>query len=226
MRCATLAPCATESRPASSPTAKLDGDDVRVVTFANGMVARETLVSSDDQQRRLVYAIMDQQFKNYSASVQVFRKPSGSRLVWLIDLLPNDLADHVKQMTEHAMVTMKKTLEFFFMNGFLGQALGAGGPARDRADKMALYGQFVGSWDLDVVEYRDDGTTRRRPGEWHFGWALEGRAVQDVWIVPPCGQRDGDTVAQSNRYGTTLRVYDPGIDAWHVAGASRSDKST
>jgi hypothetical protein len=102
------------------------------------------------------------------------------------------------------------------MNGFL-DALSAAGPAPDRADKMALYGQFVGSWHLDVIEYRDDGTTRRRPGEWHFGWALEGRAVQDVWIVPPRGQRDGDAVAQSNRYGTTLRVYDPATDAWHIA---------
>ena len=65
------------------------------------------------------------------------------------------------------------------MNAFL-DALQAAGPAADRAGKMALYGQFVGSWDLDVTEYRDDGTTRQRPGEWHFGWALEGRAVQDV----------------------------------------------
>ena len=101
------------------------------------------------------------------------------------------------------------------MKGFL-DALGAAGPAPDRAGKMALYGQFVGSWDLDVTEYRDDGTTRTRPGEWHFGWALEGRAIQDVWIVPPRGQRDGDAVAFSNRYGTTLRVYDPRIDAWHI----------
>jgi hypothetical protein len=95
-------------------------------------------------------------------------------------------------------------------------ALHAEGPAADRADKMALYGQFVGAWDLDVMEFKDDGTTRRRPGEWHFGWALEGRAVQDVWIVPPRGQRRGDAAALSNRYGTTLRVYDPAIDAWHI----------
>jgi hypothetical protein len=101
------------------------------------------------------------------------------------------------------------------MNAFL-DALSAEGPAPDRADKMALYGQFVGSWDVDVIEYHDDGSTLRRPGEWHFGWALEGRAVQDVWLVPPRGQRKGDAVAQSNRYGTTLRVYDPAIDAWHV----------
>jgi hypothetical protein len=101
------------------------------------------------------------------------------------------------------------------MNGFL-DVLAAQGPSPDRADKMALYGQFVGSWDVDVIEYHEDGTTRRRPGEWHFGWTLEGRAIQDVWLVPRRGQREGDAVAQSNRYGTTLRVYDPRIDAWHV----------
>jgi hypothetical protein len=101
------------------------------------------------------------------------------------------------------------------MNPFL-DALHAEGPAADRAGKMDLYGQFVGSWNLDVTEYRDDGTPRRRAGEWHFGWALEGRAVQDVWIVPPRGQREGDAVANSNRYGTTLRVYDPRTDAWHI----------
>src|SRR5258707_803493 len=56
-------------------------------------------------------------------------------------------------------------------------ALHAEGPAADRADKMALYGQFIGAWDLDVTEFKDDGTTRRCPGEWHFGWALEGRVV-------------------------------------------------
>ena|SRR3569832_866820 len=90
---------------------KPDGDDTRVVTFANGVVARETLVSSDDAQRRLVYAIMDQRFKHYSASVQVFPEANGSRFVWIIDLLPNDLAGYVTQMTEHAGVAMKKSLE-------------------------------------------------------------------------------------------------------------------
>jgi hypothetical protein len=101
------------------------------------------------------------------------------------------------------------------MNGLL-DALSATGPAPDRGGKMDLYGQFIGSWDLDVIEFRDDGTTRRRPGEWHFGWALEGRAIQDVWIVPPRGQREGDAAANSNRYGTTLRVYDPRSDTWQI----------
>jgi hypothetical protein len=69
-------------------------------------------------------------------------------------------------------------------------------PARatdiDAADD--LYGWLIGSWDMDVVHYRVDLGSARRRGEIHFGWVLEGRAVQDVWIMPPlAGQRDAPT---------------------------------
>jgi carbon monoxide dehydrogenase subunit G len=90
---------------------KMDGDDVRVVSFANGAVARETLVASDDENRRLVYAIMDQRFKHYSASVQVFAEGQGSRVVWAIDLLPDDLAGYVSQMAQQGAAAMKVALE-------------------------------------------------------------------------------------------------------------------
>ena len=96
-------------------------------------------------------------------------------------------------------------------------ALGADGPSAERAGKMGLYGRFVGSWELDVTQIPDDGIARRRKGEWHFGWALQGRAIQDVWIVPPRGElRSGDAAANANSCGTTLRVYDPDIDAWRI----------
>lgn len=102
------------------------------------------------------------------------------------------------------------------MNAFL-DALGADGPSPDRGTTMHLYAWLIGSWDLDVTGYLPDGKTRRRPGEWHFGWALEGRAIQDVWIVPPRGPaRQGDAAANAQSYGTTLRVYDPRIDAWQI----------
>ena len=79
-------------------------------------------------------------------------------------------------------------------------ALGADGPSADRAGKMDLYGRFVGSWDLDVRQFSEDGGERRRAGEWHFGWTLEGRAIQDVWIVPPRGElRRGDAAAAGVR---------------------------
>lgn len=97
------------------------------------------------------------------------------------------------------------------------QALQAEGPAADRRGKMDLYGWLVGSWELDVTGFLPDGSQRRRPGEWHFAWALEGRAIQDVWIVPPRGAaRNSDAAANVNAYGTTLRVYDPRIDAWRI----------
>jgi len=80
----------------------------------------------------------------------------------------------------------------------------ADGPASDRADKMGLYGWLVGGWEMDAVVHADDGQSHKGRGQICFGWALEGRAIQDVWILPGVF------------YGTTLRIYDPGIDAWHI----------
>jgi hypothetical protein len=52
-----------------------------------------------------------------------------------------------------------------------------------------LFGQFVGSWDLDMFAYQPDGTARSFTGEWRFGWVFEGRAIQDVLVVRPTGDR-------------------------------------
>lgn len=86
----------------------------------------------------------------------------------------------------------------------LAAALHAAGPAPDRADKLDLYGWLVGDWTMDGVINLDDGTQFRGKGEIHAGWVLEGRAVQDVWILPGVF------------YGTTLRIYDPSLEAWHI----------
>ena len=88
-------------------------------------------------------------------------------------------------------------------SGFVN-ALVSPGPAADRADKMALYGRFIGDWAFDALVHKDDGGEHRGRGEIHFAWALDGRAIQDVWILPGLF------------YGTTLRVYDPGLDAWNI----------
>src|ERR1043165_7975668 len=95
----------TRVAPGFLTDSTMDGD-ARIVTFANGAVARETLVSIDDQARRLVYAIMDQRFKHYSAAVQVLRAGQGSRVVWIIDLLPDDLAGTVRQMAGQGAAAM------------------------------------------------------------------------------------------------------------------------
>jgi hypothetical protein len=88
-------------------------------------------------------------------------------------------------------------------------ALGSEGPPADRAKDMDLYGWLIGSWELDTVRHLDDGTIQKWTGECHFGWVLEGRAIQDIWIRPR-------RPAPSTMYGTTLRIFDPGIDGWHI----------
>jgi hypothetical protein len=87
---------------------KLEGDE-RIVTFANGMVAREVLVDADDRLRRLVYAIVGGRATHYSASAQVFDRGEGrSELVWIIDLLPNELAAGVAAMAAQGVAAMKQ----------------------------------------------------------------------------------------------------------------------
>ncbi|OAE99852.1 polyketide cyclase [Bradyrhizobium centrolobii] len=84
----------------------LDGE-ARTVTFANGSVAREVLVDCDDPRQRLVYAISNERLKHYSASVQVIADGERrSRLVWIIDLLPNELAPYVQGQTKEALTAM------------------------------------------------------------------------------------------------------------------------
>ncbi|HVM85485.1 MAG TPA: hypothetical protein VMW18_16460 [Candidatus Binatia bacterium] len=97
-------------------------------------------------------------------------------------------------------------------------ALHAEGPAPDRAGKMGLYGWLIGAWEMDVVVHMANDAEYRGKGEIHFGWVLEGRAIQDVWITPPRGHRDDGNRARvpADFYGSTFRIYDPGIDAWHI----------
>jgi len=86
----------------------LDGD-ARIVTFANGSVAREVLVDCNDARQRLVYAIANERLKHYSASVQVIADGDGkSRLLWTIDMLPNELAAYVQEQTRDAVIALYK----------------------------------------------------------------------------------------------------------------------
>jgi hypothetical protein len=81
------------------------------------------------------------------------------------------------------------------------------------------YGWLVGSWDLDVRHYGVDVTALHVQGEAHFGWVLEGRAVQDVWIMPRRSERTAG-LDRRGTYGTTLRVWDPPIQGWRVRGST------
>lgn len=80
-----------------------------------------------------------------------------------------------------------------------------------------LYGFLVGSWALDVRRYAGvDLAGRGVRGELHAARVLEGRGIQDTWIMPLRGARPGPEPAQ-NMYGTTLRTWDPALRAWRIA---------
>jgi len=78
------------------------------------------------------------------------------------------------------------------------------------------YGWLVGSWDLDVRRLGSRGAEHTSSGEVHFAWVLEGRAMQDVWIMPRRRERNPQLGKTFNTYGTTLRVWDQNIQGWRV----------
>src|SRR5438876_1427318 len=96
--------------------------------------------------------------------------------------------------------------------------LHAEAPAPDRAEKLQLYGRFIGDWDTKIIAHAADGARHEGSGEIHFGWILEGRAIQDVWMVPRLAERPNAPPfpVAGNWFGTTIRVYDPNIDAWRI----------
>ena len=87
-------------------------EGARVVTFGNGMVARELIVDVDDRARRVVWSVVGGRFTHHNASVQVFADDhGGSRLVWIADLLPDEIAPDIRAMIDQAASVMKPTLE-------------------------------------------------------------------------------------------------------------------
>lgn len=90
---------------------RLEGDS-RLVTFGGGAVARERIVDLDDDAMRLAYSVVEWRATHHHASIQVFADgPDRSRVVWIADVLPHDLAGLVGGMMEQGCAAMKHTLE-------------------------------------------------------------------------------------------------------------------
>jgi hypothetical protein len=84
----------------------------RIVTFGNGMVVREAIVTIDDAERRLVWSASGGSLTHHNGSVQVFAEPDGSaRVVWIADLLPDAAAGAIGTMMDQGMAVMKRTLD-------------------------------------------------------------------------------------------------------------------
>jgi len=84
----------------------------RVVTFANGMVARELIVDVDPERRRVAWSVVGGRLSHHNASAQVFAEGSGAtRFVWIADFLPDEHAAAIATMIDHGMTAIKRHLD-------------------------------------------------------------------------------------------------------------------
>jgi carbon monoxide dehydrogenase subunit G len=86
-------------------------DGARVVTFGNGMVARELIIDVDDEARRVAWSAVGTAMTHHNASAQVFPEGARCRFVWIADLLPHEAAPQIAAMIDQGMAVIKQTLE-------------------------------------------------------------------------------------------------------------------
>jgi uncharacterized protein len=128
------------------------------------------------------------------------------------DGLPTDYAGVWRRVAEAPAAPCTPAVGF-------PSALMNNGPSPDLGGLANDFGWLVGGWAADVRDIDDDGRIRVSDGEWWFAWVLEGRAIQDVWIVPSRGKRAtgvAEPVSAGFRYGTTVRWYDRHADLWRI----------
>jgi hypothetical protein len=91
---------------------KLESEDVRVATFANGMVVKERIASVEPQRMRIAYGVIESQFVYHSASMQVVAR--GDRecdFLWTADVLPHSAAASITPLMEAGAGALKKAIE-------------------------------------------------------------------------------------------------------------------
>ena len=100
-------------------------------------------------------------------------------------------------------------------HGFI-ETLAAKGPHPSLGVHAETYARIVGSWSGELSRHQNGKRIATASVEAHFGWVLEGRAVQDVWITPARTERQASAGTGVNWYGSTLRVFEPVTGAWNT----------
>ncbi|WP_433307185.1 SRPBCC family protein [Actinoplanes sp. CA-030573] len=99
--------------PGRVADARLDGD-TRILTMPDGAVVRELIVAVDHERRRMAYSVVGGQrmpLAYHHAAFQVFAEGDRARLVWVTDVLPHEMAGHVRPRVERGLAEMKDVLE-------------------------------------------------------------------------------------------------------------------
>jgi hypothetical protein len=87
-------------------------------------------------------------------------------------------------------------------------ALEAMGPHPSLGDEAKLFGRLVGTWEVKYTDFSKDGKVSHRSGELIVGWVMDGRVIQDLWIVDPSGAR------KEREVYADLRYFDPKSRTW------------
>src|ERR1700685_862108 len=90
----------------------------------------------------------------------------------------------------------------------MGTALKAAGPRPSLVDEAKIFGRLVGTWEVEYADFSKEGKVTHRSGELVVGWVMDGRAVQDLWIVYPSGGR------KEREVYTDLRYFDRKSRTW------------
>lgn len=170
-------------------------DGIRVVTFDDGLVLRERIISVDDEARRLVWSVIDGPFEHHNASVDVIAGDKECRLIWTADLLPNEFISSVEAIMERGLALTKQTQEASIVEDQQSKRrqrnvfFSANAPilhhvslfVKDVGKAAKFYIDGIG---LSLCEEFDDIIGRRTSGEFSFGVASvflaagEGRYVE------------------------------------------------
>ena len=82
------------------------------MTFVNGTVLREPIVTLDDEARRLVWTHDGGRARHYNGALQVAELRDGTTsVVWTADFLPDDISDFMSQAIKAGMAAMQRTLD-------------------------------------------------------------------------------------------------------------------
>lgn len=88
-----------------------DGGEARLVTFGNGMVVREAILSIDNERRRIAWTAEGGALMHYNAVLTIEPSDIGSHVLWTTDFLPNAQRETVARMQDQALSAMKRALE-------------------------------------------------------------------------------------------------------------------
>ena len=90
---------------------RLESEDLRIATFANGMVVKERIVSVEPERMRFAYSVIEK-FVHHSATMQVVARGANEcDFVWTADVLPHAAAASITPLMEQGAQALRTVME-------------------------------------------------------------------------------------------------------------------